>query len=171
EHLLELLHTAGQRQEVVDVAQRLLEHFPEHQRALEVLADDAFRQGRWDEAVTCQERAVQGRPHDTSLTARLSFYRLGLARMRAQQGPFDAARAILAAELARETTSERYHILCRQAAVEIKAGQRQRGEELFAQACQTASSRLGAVFQMLVEAIRMPLEPQWISRLEREFRR
>jgi tetratricopeptide (TPR) repeat protein len=171
EHLLELLHTTGQRQEVVAVAQGLLEHFPEHQRALEVLADDAFRQGRWDEAVTCQERAVQGRPHDTNLTARLSFYRLGLARMRAQQGQFEAARAILEAELAQETSPERYHIVCRQAAVEIKAGQRQRGEALFAQACQTAPSRLVAVFQMLVEAIRMPLEPQRITKLEREFRR
>ena len=171
EHLLELLHTTGQQHEVVEVAQRLLEHFPEHQRALEVLADDAFRQGRWDEAVACQERAVQGRPHDTNLTARLSFYRLGLARMRAQQGQFEPARAILEAELAQETSPERYHILCRQAAVEIKAGQRQRGEALFAQACQMAPSRLGAVFQMLVEAIRMPLESEWITRLEREFRR
>ena len=171
EHLLELLHTTGQRQEVVEVARRLLEYFPEHQRALEVLADDAFRQGRWDEAVACQERAVQGRPHDTDLTARLSFYRLGLARMRAQQGQFEAARAILEAELAQETASKRYHILCRQAAVELKAGQRRRGEELFAQACQTAPSRLVAVFQMLVEAIRMPLESRWSTRLEREFRR
>lgn len=171
EHLLELLHTTAPPQEAVEVARRLLEHFPEHQRALELLADDAFRQGRWDDAVVCQERAVQGRPHDTSLTARLSFYRLGLARMRAQQGQFGAARAILEAELAQETVPERYHIVCRQAAVELKAGQRQRGEELFAQACQIAPSRLVAGFQMLVEAIRMPLEPQRISTLERDFQR
>jgi tetratricopeptide (TPR) repeat protein len=171
EHLLELVHTTAPRQEVVEVARGLLAYFPEHQRALEVLADDAFRQGHWDEAVACQERAVQGRPHDTNLTARLSFYRLGLARMRAQQGQFEAARAILEAALAQETGSERYHIVCRQAAVELKAGQRQRAEALFAQACQTAPSRLVAVFQMLVEAIRMPLEAQWITTLEREFRR
>jgi tetratricopeptide (TPR) repeat protein len=171
ERLLTVTHQARQQEETVETAQRLLEHFPEHQRALQVLADNAFRQERWDEAVAYQERAVQGRPHDTTLTARLAFYSLGLARLRAQQGQFEAARAILAAELARDTTPERYHLLCRQAAVEIKAGQPQRGDELFAQACQMAASRLPVVFHMLIEAIRMPLEPQRITQLERDFRR
>src|SRR5439155_19975307 len=78
---------------------------------------------------------------------------------------------ILEAELAQATWPECSRMVCRQAAVEIRAGQRQRGEALFAQACQMAPSRLGAVFQMRVEAIRMPLESAWMTRLEREFRR
>lgn len=171
ERLLDWLHAEGKQPEVGRAARHLLEHFPEHQRALEALADDAFRQQRWDEAVAFQERAVGARPHDVTLTARLGIYRLGLARLRAQQEQFDEARAILRAQLEKEPSSDRSHVLCRLAVVELKAGQQQQAMELFARACQEAPSRLVAVFQMLIEAIRMPLDRAWIKRFTREFRR
>jgi tetratricopeptide (TPR) repeat protein len=170
ERLLDLLHAEENQEEEVRAARHLLEHFPEHQRALEALANEAFRQQRWDEAVALQERAVRARPHDTALTARLGFYRLGLARLLAQQGQFEAARTILLAQLEKEAARERYSVLCRLAAVELKAGQQQRGEELFGQACQEAPSRLVAVFRMLIESTRMPLDPAWTRKLTREFR-
>jgi tetratricopeptide (TPR) repeat protein len=170
EHLIDWLHAEQKQPEVVRAARHLLEHFPEHQRALEALADDAFRQQRWDEAVAFQERAVRARPHDANLTALLDFYRLGLARLRAQQEQFDEARAILMARLEKETASGRSHVLCRLAAVELKAGQQQRAMELFAQACHEAPSRLVAVFEMLIESIRMPLDRTWTKQLTREFR-
>jgi tetratricopeptide (TPR) repeat protein len=170
ERLLELLHAEEDQPAVAGTARYLLEHFPEHQQALETLADDAFRGDRWDEAVALQERAVRARPHDTALTERLDFYQLGLSRLRAQQGQFDTARSILEAQLHKES-ADRSHLLCRLAAVEYKAGQQQRGEELFERACQTAPSRLVAVFEMLVQAIRMPLDAKHIRNLDREFRR
>jgi tetratricopeptide (TPR) repeat protein len=171
ESLIALLHIAEKQREVVRAAGNLLQHFPEHQRALEVLADDAFRHNCWDEAQALQTRAVKARPHDTNLVARLDFYELGLARLRAQEGRFDEARAILAAQLEKETTANRCNILCRQAAVELKAGRQQRGEELFERACEVATSRLVAVFEMLIESIRMPVDSKWIQKIDREFRR
>jgi tetratricopeptide (TPR) repeat protein len=170
ERLLELLHAEENQPEVAVAARHLLEHFPEHQQALETLADDAFRGDRWDEAVALQERAVRARPHDTALTERLDFYQLGLSRLRAQQGQFDIARSILEAQLHKET-ADRSHLLCRLAAVEYKAGQQQHGEELFERACQTAPSRLVAVFEMLVQSVRMPLDAKHVRQLDREFRR
>ena len=44
ERLIDLLHLEEKHEEVVAAARRVLEYFPEHQRALEALADDAFRQ-------------------------------------------------------------------------------------------------------------------------------
>jgi hypothetical protein len=81
------------------------------------------------------------------------------------------ARALLAARLQKEVASEQQHLLCRLAAVELKAGEQQRGDALFAQACQLAPGRLAAVFQMLIEALRMPLDPARIKQLDHEFRR
>ena len=78
-----------------------------------------------------QARAVRARPHDTALTVRLEVYRLGLARLRAQQGHFDEARTLLTAHLEKATPANRSLILCRLAAVELKAGQTQRGEAWF----------------------------------------
>ena len=170
ERLLAGLHAEQKQPEVVRAAQHLLERFPEHERALEALADDAFRQQRWDEAVAFQERAVRGRPHDANLTARLDTYRLSLARLRAQQGQFEEARTLLTAQLHKEHASDRSLILCRLAAVELKAGQQQQGMELFARACQEAPSRLVAVYQLLIESIRMPLERRLSKQLAREFR-
>jgi hypothetical protein len=62
-------------------------------------------------------------------------------------------------------------ILCRLAAVELKAGQPQDGERLFEQACEAGAIRLVTVFQMLIESVRMPLDAQWIKKIDREFRR
>lgn len=170
EALIDLLHTAGKPSQVVRAARRLLKQFPEHERAITTLADDAFRHGRYDEAVDLQKRAVHLRPHDKLLTDGLDVYELALSRQWAQQGKFDAARAVLNTHLARQDAPDRSHLLCRLAAVEFKAGQRQQAETLFEQACESAISRLLTVFQMLVESIRMPVDKKWIENMEREFR-
>jgi tetratricopeptide (TPR) repeat protein len=171
EHLIDLLHAEKKQPEVIEAAQRLLTSFPEHQRALEALAEDAFRQHRWDDAVALQERAVRTRPHDRRLTSQLGFYQLGLARLRAQQGDFETARALLDTQMRQDTSADRYHILCRRAAVEFQAGQPQAGDAWFARACQEAPSRLVADFHMLIEALRLPLDEARIKPLERAFRR
>lgn len=171
ESLIDLLHRAGKQKQVVRAAGQLIKYVPEHEGALVALADDACRRDRWDEAVTLQTRALQTRPHDKELRVRLDAYELGLARQRAQRGKFDAARAILTAHLERKDETNRRDVLCRLAAVERKAGEQQYGEALFEQACEVGASRLVAVFKMLIESIRMPLDTTWIQSLDREFQR
>ncbi|MDH3600372.1 MAG: hypothetical protein OEU26_12125, partial [Candidatus Tectomicrobia bacterium] len=170
EATIDRLHAAGKQPEKVKAARHLLTHFPEHEQALVTLADDAFRRSRWDQAVTFQTRAVNVRPHVDELRATLGFYELGLARLRAQQGQFHEARAMLTAHLEKASPAEKTRLLCRQAAVELKAGEQALGESLYEQAQAVALSPLTAAFDMLVEAVRMPVEAKWIRTVERAFR-
>ena len=170
EAAIDRLQAAGRQREKVQAARHLLRHFPEHEQALVVLADDAFRRDRWDQAVAFQTRAVQARPHVEELRATLGFYELGLARLRAQQGKFDAARAILSTQLDQAKPAEKARLLCRQAAVELKAGEHALGESLYDQARTVALSPLTAALDMLIEAVRMPVEAQWIRTVEQAFR-
>lgn len=171
EALISLLHMRGDQAEIVRAAQALLEHFPEHDKALTIVADDAFRHGRWEEAVALQTQALRIRPHEAMLQGRLRTYQLAVARLRAQQGQFDEAREILTSYLEQADAALLSNTLCRMAAVELKAGQQQEGERWFEQACEVGASRLATVFQMLIESLRMPVDPQWIKRMDREFRR
>jgi len=170
ERLIDLLEMRGDRKQVVAEARRMIETFPEHERSLSALAKDAATRECWDEAAAFQERAVRARPHDPDLTEQLVFYRFNLTCRLAQQGRFDDARALLDALLRKECGHDRYGILCRQAAVEILAGQTDRGDRLFDEACQAAPSRLAAVYRMLIDSIRMPLDYGRTMRLESDFR-
>ena len=170
ERLLTHLHGAGEQKEVTRAARQLLQSFPEHQIALEILAEDAFRAERSEEAVALQQRVARTRPHDERVLSKLDSYQLGLARFRAQHGKFDEARALLGAQLAKEDTgSSRYDILCRLAAVEIKAGDAERGQQVFEQACQSAPKPLAAVFRMLIESHRLPLDAAYRRTFDQEF--
>ena len=171
EVLLVLLFLRGDPAETARAAQDLLTHFPEHDKALTIVADDAYRQGRWEEALTLQTRALQARPHDAMMQSRLLTYQLTVARLRAQQGQFDEAREMLSSCLQRADAVNQSSILCRMAAVAFKAGQPQEGERLFEQACEVGASRLVTVFQMLIESCRMPLDNKWTQKMDRAFRR
>ena len=170
EALISLLHVIGDESEVVRAAHALLTHFPEHDMALVIVAADAFRHSRWEDAVELQTRALRIRPHEERLQGRLRTYQLAVARLRAQQGQFDEARELLTSCLD-QMDAHRSNILCRMAAVEFKAGQQQSGEHLFEQACEADSIRLVTVFQMLIESVRMPVDAKWIKKMDREFRR
>lgn len=170
EFLIDQLDLHGDAKRVAAAARRMIATFPDHERALSLLANDASKRECWDEAVAFQERAVRARPHDAFVTEQLAFYRLSLARQRAQQGRFDDARTLLNRLLERERGHDRYEILCRLAAVEIVAGQTERGNQLFDEACRAAPSRLAAVYRMLIESVRMPLDYGSTMRFETDFR-
>ena len=171
EVLLALLFLRGDQAETARAAQDLLVHFPDHDKALTILATDAYRQGRWEEALTLQTRALRARPHDAMLQARLLTYQLTVARLRAQQGQVDEARDMLTSCLQRAAAADQSNILCRMAAVAFKAGQPKEGEHLFEQACEVGEIRLVTVFEMLIESCRMPVDDKWIKKMDREFRR
>lgn len=171
EVLIGLLHVIGDQPEAVRAAHELLNHFPEHDAALGIVADDAFRHDRYEEALALQTRALRIRPHEAIVQGRLRMYQLAVARLRAQQGQFDEAREILRSCLEHTDTDQQSNILCRMAAVELKAGQQQDGERLFEQACEAGAIRLVTVFLMLIESVRMPLDAKWIKKIDREFRR
>jgi tetratricopeptide (TPR) repeat protein len=171
EALIGLLYLMGDQEEIVRAAQALLTHFPEHDKALAIVADDAYRHGHWEEAVALQTRALRIRPHEEMLRSRLHTYELAVARLRAQQGQFDEAREILTSCMQQTDAALLSNLLCRMAAVELKAGQQQKGEQLFEQACEAGDIRLVTVFQMLVESVRMPVDAKWIKKIDREFRR
>jgi tetratricopeptide (TPR) repeat protein len=171
ECLIDLYERRDDIKGVVSAARQMIATFPEDERALNALAQDASHQNRWDEAVVYLQRAVRARPHDPSLAEQLAFSQLNLARQHAQQGRFDDARTLLTAMLPTEKSDSRYAILCRLAAIEISAGQIQRGDDLFQEACQLAPSRLAAVYRLLIESIRMPLDDRRTTLLEAEFRK
>lgn len=171
ETLIGLLHAIGDQAEIVRAAHELLKYFPEHDKALAIVADDAYRHGRLEEAVAFQTRALRVRPHEAMLQGRLLTYQLAVARLRAQEGQCEEAREILTSCLQQTDAALRSNILCRMAAVEFKAGQQQEGERLFEQACEVGSIRLVTVFQMLIESVRMPVDAKWIKKMDREFRR
>ncbi len=171
EALLGLLQIIGDGAESVRAAHELLTHFPEHDKALVLVADDAFRRGQWEEALALQTRALRIRPHEEMIQGRLLTYQLAVGRLRAQQGQFDQAREILASCQEQIDPAHLSSILCRRAAVELKAGQQQDGERLFEQACEVGPIRLVTVFQMLIESARMPLDAKWVKKMDREFRR
>ncbi|WP_143310266.1 hypothetical protein [Candidatus Entotheonella palauensis] len=171
EALIGLLHVIDDQPEVVRAAHELLNHFPEHDMALVIVADDAFRHERYEDALALQTRALRIRPHEAVLQDRLRIYQLAVARLRAQQGQFDDAREILTSYLAHTDKEHQANILCHMAAVELKAGQQPDGERLFEQACEAGAIRLVTVFHMLIESVRMPVDAKWIKKMDREFRR
>ncbi len=171
ETLISLLTLIGDQAEVIGAAHALLAQFPDHDMALSIVADEAFREGRWEDAAELQKRALRLRPHEVSFQERLRTYQLAVSRLRAQQGQFDEAREILTSYAEQVDANSLTNLLCRRAAVELKAGQPKEGERLFEEACEVGAIRLVTVFQMLIESVRMPVDDKWIKKMEREFRR
>lgn len=149
-------------------ARKLLKHFPEHVPTLEGLAKICAKKDDQDAALALYERALRANPLDRELREDVATAHLACARLRAVEKEFDLARRQIEAALAlRGGTPDLQH-LCRSAAVELKAGEDARAEELLTQARQLASGTTVS-YVMMCEAARLKLPPRDKKRFEGEF--
>jgi tetratricopeptide (TPR) repeat protein len=149
-------------------ARRLLARFPDHVPTLEVLADLLGARNQYAEALPLLQRARQANPLEPRLGLKLGFAQRGLARVHAEAGHYDEARAGCQAALAL-LVQERARLLCQWAACEYKAGETARADELVQQALAAAGHRLPVAFATLVELIRIKAKLALKKRFEVEF--
>jgi tetratricopeptide (TPR) repeat protein len=150
-------------------ARRLLKHFPDHVPTLEALGDLRHHKDDQVGALAQYERALRANPFDRLLRAKAVSAQLGCARLLAVAERFDDARKELEAALALRGGTPDSVYLCRSAAVELKAGDTVRADELLEQARQQTGSELVVSYRMLTEVIRLELARPNKTRFERAF--
>jgi tetratricopeptide (TPR) repeat protein len=163
-HLLD----EGKADKAETVGRELLERFPDHGPTLRGLAELCLRGGETAEALALLQRALHANPLDRDLRDRVAAVHLDLARLQARLGRLDQARQEAASAetlLGRATPVT----LCLRAALEFKAGQTARADELLAQVAASEPGPLVA-YATLVEAALVKLPPAVKSRFDREFK-
>jgi tetratricopeptide (TPR) repeat protein len=150
-------------------AQKLLERFPDHAPTLEALGDLLMRRGDYTGALDLVQRALKANPLDRRLRGKVGGAHLFRARTWAEEGQFDQARADYQAALVFCDSQDDYPVLCKWAACEFKAGQRERAEELLQKALAESGTRLAIAFNMVIEVIRLKLPAPLKKRFNDEF--
>ncbi len=167
EALVDHYREAGKPKKAEQAARRLLKQFPDHAPTLETLGDICTGQDEQDEALALYERALRTNPLERRLRMKTASAHLGCARLRAVEKKFDLARQELQAALALYGGPPDGVWLSRSAAVEFKAGDDARAEELLAQARQS-STGLAASFRMMCEVPRLKLPKRDKTRFDAE---
>jgi tetratricopeptide (TPR) repeat protein len=159
----------GDDDKAAAAARNLLERFPDHVPTLEALGDLCLRRDEQAEALALYVRALRANPLERRLRHKSASAHLGRARVLAVEKSFDTARAQVQAALALQGGIPDAQLLCRCAAVELKAGDAVRAEELLEQARQRAGSDLAVAYRMATEAARLKLSKPLKTRFEDEF--
>lgn len=145
----------GSVEEMEKAARRLLEHFPDHVETLGQLAAILTKNKEYEEALVLSQRALKANPLDRKLRERVGTGHLFVARLRAEAGRFDEARQQYQTVLAFQEGRDNYDIYWKWAAVEFKARDPERAEELL---LKTANApRLASAYALVVEAARFKL--------------
>jgi tetratricopeptide (TPR) repeat protein len=168
EALLDYYRDAGMDRKAEQAAKRLLKQFPGHAPTLEDLGDLCTDQDEQYEALAFFERALRANPLDRELRAKVVAAHLGCARLRAVDKEIDAAREQIKAALALRGGSPDLTLLCRAAAVELKAGDDARAGELLAMTRHLADSPPAVSFRMMCEVARLKLPKRDKTRFEAE---
>jgi tetratricopeptide (TPR) repeat protein len=166
--LLACYQREGKDKKAVAAARRLLERFPNHAPAMEVLADLLNKQEQPAEALALLQRAYQANPLERRLRDKVGWAHLLTARAHAEAREFDAARAEFQAALALGR-KDQASVYCKWAACEFKAGNPDRAEELLQQALAEPGGRVAAAYSTLIEVIRLRLLPAMKKRFNDEF--
>jgi tetratricopeptide (TPR) repeat protein len=158
----------GHDEKAAAAARRLLNHFPDHVPTLEALGDLSTHNDEQAEALALYKRALSGNPLDRRLRSKVMAAHLGCARILATAKSFEPARQEIQAALALEGGVADLVLLCRAAAVELKAGDEARAEDLLTQARQRGPGELVS-YRMLTEVARLKLPKSLKTRFEGEF--
>jgi tetratricopeptide (TPR) repeat protein len=150
-------------------AKKLLERFPDHAPTLEALADLLMRRGDYNGALDFVQRAVKANPLERRLRGKVGAAHLFRARTWAEEGKFAEARADYQAALAIRDSQDTYPVVCKWAACEFKAGNRERAEELLQQALAESGTRVAVAFNMVIEIIRLKLPGALKKRFNDDF--
>jgi tetratricopeptide (TPR) repeat protein len=146
---------------------RLLARFPGQAKGLEKLADLLMRRKAYPEAIACFGEALRANPLERRLRDELSYAHLCQARVHADAGEFEQARAGYRSAL--EVKDGDSSVYCKWAACEFRAKDLAKAEELYRQAQQGSTSRVAASYHMTIEAIRLKLPKKLAKRFQDEF--
>lgn len=169
EELFYLHRLHAKPKKAAQAAESLLDRFPDHAVMLSEYGQLCMEQQNYARAVELYERAVQSNPLDRKLRRKLGAAHLFRARMLAEEGQFDAARAGYQTALHLNEHGDTASVLCKWAACEFKAGEDTRAEELLRQALAKESSHLAVSYSMLIETIRLKLKRSIKQRFDQEF--
>jgi tetratricopeptide (TPR) repeat protein len=166
--LFEYHRDQGHEGKAATAARQLLKRFPDHVPTLEALGDLYVCQDEQAEALELYERALRGNPLDRQLRTKATAAHLGSARLLAVAKSFESARKEIQAAFTLAGGVPDLAYSCRAAAVELKAGEEARAEELLADARQRSGDLLVA-YRMLTEVARLKLPKPLKTRFEGEF--
>jgi tetratricopeptide (TPR) repeat protein len=160
----------GKKTEAVRIAERLLVRLPDHLPTLEALGNLKIDMGDLAGGLELLARALRVNPLDRRLRAKLCRSHIHCAAKYMESGNYEEARAQYRAALTyRETVNEGIvRALC--AACEYKADNRQRAEELIAEARARESNRLPVAYVMLMQSILLKLPRSIKAPFEKEFK-
>ncbi len=116
------------------------------------------------------QRAWKANPLNRELRSHVATAHLLTARGHSLADRYDDARREYQAALNLYEPAEAYSVLGRWAATEFRAGRKERGEELLAQAKERTPSGLALAYLMLVETIRLKLPRPYKARFDPEFK-
>ena len=139
------------------IARTLLERNPNHVLMLEEFGDFLMETEAYEEALELFNRAMKCSPLEKRLREKVATAQMYFARSLAEAGEFEEARELYKATLAIMDKRQHYSVLCKMAALEFKAKNADRAEELIAEAEAMQENRMALVFSMLVECIRAKL--------------
>ncbi len=137
-----------------ETARQLVQRFAQHAPTLETLGDLCLEKKDYAQARTWFERAVEANPLERSLRTKVVTALTYQARAEAEAGRPDQARALYQTALTWNEGQENGWLFCKWSAMEFKAENSARGEELLAQA---KGDPLSIAFSMLIEAERFQL--------------
>jgi tetratricopeptide (TPR) repeat protein len=165
--LVDYLFDEGQSAKAEKAARKLLERFPDHIETLDRLGDHLLR-ARPVEALEFFQRALKNNPLQRSLRSKVGDAHISAARADAGAGRFDTARGHWQSALTFKGEVAGGLLLPRLAALELKAGDSARAEELLQQARGIDGSALLVPYTMLAEACVLKLPPALKKRFEAE---
>lgn len=151
-------------------ARKLLQHFPDHVPALELLGDLRRKHGDYAAALELSEQALKGNALDRRLRRKVSDAHLLLARAHVESGRFDEARQQFQSALDLSNGSDAALILAHWAAGEFKASDAGRAEELIQQALSRSAAPVGVSYLLLTEVLRLKLDRALKKRFEQDLK-
>ena len=160
-----------QPERMVAALEQMIEAFPDDIDALKRLIHERQLRDEPEHVLKCVARIRKLKPLDPHLDDNEAWGRLALARHLALKSRWDEARAEFAhVETALKGYVPGYRALVRRAALEFKAGDTARAEELVAQARLLVTEPTALWLALTIELIRYKLPKALAQRFDREFK-
>jgi len=171
-HYLGLFHLhvqEGQTAKAKKIGNELIKRFPDHAETLEVLAELSVESGAFKKAQEYYEKAIQANPLDRALRGKLAQVLQNLGLKYTLDGKPDKARTEFERAIAL-TDGSKTSVIALWAAVEMKAKNQGRADELIAQAVAEPNQRLACRYALVGASVRAGLAHKEKKRIADEFK-
>jgi tetratricopeptide (TPR) repeat protein len=159
----------GKDAKAKQIAQELLQRFPDNVETLSALGRLCMKAKEFNEALEYFEKAIHANPLDQSLRSELARARQNLGLTLTIAKEFDTARSQYEQALALWDGSKT-PLLCQWAVAEMKAKNPERAAELIAQVQAEPDHRLACLFSLVGESVRAKLPPAEKKRMAEAFK-